>query len=109
MKKENLELAIKHLYHFETLEKGEYVNNLDNQVKDDLVKIGREEFFGIGWNPDMWCGSCIARAIKDIYERIYNYLTHHRPKAEFDYASLQLIQFKCDVIKILYKLYFISL
>jgi hypothetical protein len=41
-----------------------------------LIRVAREEFFGAGYSPDMFCPSCVAEMVRSVY------VAYERFKAE---------------------------
>ncbi len=50
------------------------LTGLNNNEKSAILKAAREEFFGAGYSPDLWCGPCIAEFIIRTYRAYDNWL-----------------------------------
>lgn len=74
MTQHNIDLLEKHKHHYETLVRAGYLRGLNQHEKNDLLHVARTEFFGVNYNPDMWCGQCVLDAVTAIYRAYENYL-----------------------------------
>lgn len=43
--------------------------------KDDLLRVAREDFFGPGYSPDLYCGPCISEFIIRLYRAYDEWLS----------------------------------
>ncbi len=74
MTPENIYILQKHLHHFFTLEKAQYLKGLNHHEINDLLSVARKDFFGERYNPDVWCGSCLAEMVRSIYNAFKGFL-----------------------------------
>lgn len=56
-------------HHWHTLKNAGYLRSLNANEKAAILKAAKDEFFGEGFNPDMWCGECVMDFIKQTYQR----------------------------------------
>ena len=75
MKLENIIKLEKHYHHWITLRDAQYLRGMNNHELNDVLEVAREEFFGPGYSPDLWCGSCLAEFIKSTYTQ-YDKIKH---------------------------------
>lgn len=98
MTPENVNILTKHLHHLLTLEKAGYMKGLNQHEINDLIQVARVEFFGAGYNPDVWCPPCLAEMIKNIYNQFTQYLKRET-------GDIAGYQYNVDAIEAMIKVY----
>jgi hypothetical protein len=64
-------------HHYLTLVNAGYLRGLNVHEKEGLIRVAREEFFGAGYSPDMFCPSCVAEMVKSVYRAYDNWLKNN--------------------------------
>ena len=73
MKPENKTILDKNLHHWITLERAFYLRGLNHHEQQDILKAIREEWEP-NFNPDLWCGTCLADFVKKAYRNYHEWL-----------------------------------
>ncbi len=78
MQQHNINTLNEHYHHWQTLRDAGYLRGLSAREKDDMLRVGREEFFGPKYSPDMFCSHCVGQFVRDVYTRFDEFLTVHK-------------------------------
>lgn len=76
MTQQSIDTLERHKHHWITLSKAGYLRGLNQYEKNELTDVARLEFFGAGYNPDWWCGTCAYEAVKSIYTQYEKHLNN---------------------------------
>lgn len=98
MTPENVNILLKHLHHFESLEKAQYMRGLNGHERNDILSVGRAEFFGAGYSPDLWCPPCVSEMVKNVYNQFAIYLKRET-------GDLTMYEYNFDGIQAMIKVY----
>jgi hypothetical protein len=54
--------------HWDTLRKAQFIAHLNQNEKDGMERVMREEF-APNYRADLWCPTCVTEMVQDLYTR----------------------------------------
>ena len=70
MNLQNKAILDQHEHFYTTFERSQTITGLTANVKDELLRVMREEFWP-GYTYDQWCHHCVGKFLTDVYNK-YN-------------------------------------
>lgn len=83
MKPENRQIFEENEKHWETLEKAGYLVHLSGRDRSNLVKAMNEEFQP-GYTADLWCPTCVANMLRQVYRRYHQFVEQEKQQQELE-------------------------
>lgn len=68
----------RHRHHHFTLVNAQYMKGLNVHEREDMLRVAREEFFGAGYSPDMFCPKCVADFVLVLYRAYDEWLVNNK-------------------------------
>lgn len=97
MKPENREIFEENRKHYDTLVNAGYMVHLSGRDRSNIVKAMSEEFQP-GYSADLWCPTCVANMMHQIYRRYLQFLEEEKMELERALASAAMAGMKVAVI-----------
>ena len=81
MKPENKKFLEDNRHHWITLRDAKFCRHLDGNTRSGMMRVMSEEFRP-GYTADLWCGTCVAEMVKQLYHEFEKWEAAQPPVVE---------------------------